>query len=138
MMIKITWDFDYPTHLQDNPDAHDIFANQMGVPTIVDLHDYVKKPEECSEDYITDVLTDEHGWLIETWQVTERKWKPFIKKCNVDLIYKDDVKVEVIMDLDLNESVDNQICDRFGEEKLKRWSWVESELAETLKRVEIT
>jgi len=51
--------------------------------------------------------------------------KTYIKQCKVDLIYKDGTTSNVIMDLDLNASVDDQICNRFNEDKLKNWWWFE-------------
>jgi len=51
--------------------------------------------------------------------------KTYIRECNVELQYKDDETVYVVMNLDLNASVDDQICKRFGEDKLKKWWWHE-------------
>jgi len=41
--------------------------------------------------------------------------KTYIRECNVELQYKDGETVYVVMNLDLNASVDDQICNRFGE-----------------------
>ena len=51
--------------------------------------------------------------------------KTYIRECNVELQYKDGETVYVVMNLDLNASVDDQICNRFGEDNLKKWWWHE-------------
>lgn len=51
--------------------------------------------------------------------------KTYIRECNVDLHYKDGRTVKVVMDLDLNASIDDQICSRYDEAKLKKWWWFE-------------
>ena len=51
--------------------------------------------------------------------------KTYIRECNVELQYKDGETVYVVMNLDLNASIDDQICDRFGEANLKKWWWHE-------------
>ena len=51
--------------------------------------------------------------------------KKYVRECNIDLHYKDGRKVKVKMNLDLNASVDDQICNRFGEDNLKKWWWFE-------------
>jgi hypothetical protein len=51
--------------------------------------------------------------------------KTYIRQCKVDLIYKSGQSKTVLMDLDLNDSVDDQICDRYDEAKLKNWWWFE-------------
>ena len=54
-----------------------------------------------------------------------KTYRNIIRKCNVELHYKDGKTVDVIMNLDLNASIDDQICDRFGEDNLKKWWWHE-------------
>ena len=51
--------------------------------------------------------------------------KTYIRECNVELQYKDGETVYVVMNLDLNASIDDQICNRFDEAKLKKWWWHE-------------
>ena len=66
MIIQIQWEFD----LEDNSiEAHNEFAAENGVPTEVDLNDYLKDPASASDDQITDALSDEHGWLIYNWSL---------------------------------------------------------------------
>ena len=69
MKIQIQWEFDLPCG-SDSVD-HDRFAEENGVPIIVDLCDYFEAPSEVSDDHITDALSDEHGWLIQSWEVIE-------------------------------------------------------------------
>ena len=64
--------------------------------------------------------------------------KTYIRECNVELHYKDGETVYIVMNLDLNDSIVDQICNRFDEAKLKKWWWHEvngptkSELASIL------
>ena len=51
--------------------------------------------------------------------------KKYVRQCKVELHYKNGTKGKVIMDLDLNDSVDDQICNRFNEDKLRNWWWHE-------------
>ena len=74
MKIQIQWEFDLPS--DSHPDAHDQFAEEQGIPLIVDMCDYLKDPESASDYQITDALSDEHGWLIQGWEV--------IESCNSD------------------------------------------------------
>ena len=74
MKIKIQWEFDLPS--DSHPDAHDQFAEAQGVPLIVDMCDYLHDAESASNYQITDALSDEHGWLIQDWEV--------IESCNSD------------------------------------------------------
>ena len=69
MKIQIQWEFDLPDDATQ--EDHDQFAEAEGVPLIVDMRDYLKDPESASTDQITDALSDEHGWLIQEWQVLE-------------------------------------------------------------------
>lgn len=55
----------------------------------------------------------------------KKKYRKYVRECNVELKYKDGREEYLVMDLDLNDSVDDQICARFGEANLKRWSWFE-------------
>ena len=52
-------------------------------------------------------------------------YRKIIRKCDVTLEFKNGKTVNVAMNLDLNASVDDQICDRFGEDNLKKWWWHE-------------
>lgn len=63
--IQIVWDFDLPN--PDDMEAHDKFAQENGVPTVVDLNDYFEDPDSVSNDQITDAMSDEHGWLVLDW-----------------------------------------------------------------------
>lgn len=72
--IQIIWDFDLPN--PDDLQAHDEFAQENGVPTVVDLSDYFNDPDSVSNDQITDALSDEHGWLVLDWDNLEA--------CNTD------------------------------------------------------
>tara|TARA_Y100001937_G_scaffold122790_1_gene184547 strand:+ start:748 stop:969 length:222 start_codon:yes stop_codon:yes gene_type:complete len=54
-----------------------------------------------------------------------KTYRQIIRECNVELHYKDGETVYVVMDLDLNQSIDDQICNRFDEAKLKKWWWHE-------------
>ena len=69
MKIQIQWEFDLPC--EATQEDHDRFAEAEGVPLIVDMCDYLHDPESASTDQITDALSDEHGWLIQDWQVLE-------------------------------------------------------------------
>jgi len=72
MIIQIQWEFDLG--LNDHPDYmqfHNKFADEQGIPLVVDMCDYLKDPESASSDQITDALSDEHGWLINDWYVIE-------------------------------------------------------------------
>ena len=51
--------------------------------------------------------------------------KKYVRECEVTLDYKDGRTVKVVMNLDLNASVDDQICNRYDEDKLKNWWWFE-------------
>lgn len=51
--------------------------------------------------------------------------KKYVRECEVTLDYKDGRTVKVAMNLDLNASVDDQICNRYDEAKLKNWWWFE-------------
>ena len=74
MKIQIQWEFDLP-YGSDGVD-HDRFAEENGVPLIVDMCDYFEEPSDVSDDHITDALSDEFGWLIKGWEV--------IESCNLD------------------------------------------------------
>ncbi len=65
-------------------------------------------------------------------QSNKKKYRKIIEKCKVDLIFKDNTKSSVIMNLDINQSVDDQICQKFGEENLKKWFWQEVNAAKIL------
>ena len=55
----------------------------------------------------------------------KKKYRKYVRECNVELKYKDGREENLVMDLDLNASVDDQICARFGEVNLKKWWWFE-------------
>jgi len=54
-----------------------------------------------------------------------KKYRKIISKCDVTLEYKNGETVFVVMDLDLNASIDDQICAVFDEADLKKWWWRE-------------
>ena len=54
-----------------------------------------------------------------------KPYPKYIRKCRVDLVFKDGTTKTVEMYLDLNDSVDDQICNRYDEAKLKNWWWFE-------------
>ena len=54
-----------------------------------------------------------------------REYRKIIRECDVELHYKDGTTETVRMNLDLNASVNDQICDRYDEAKLKKWWWFE-------------
>jgi hypothetical protein len=67
MYIQILWDFDLNN--PDDTEAHDKFAEDNGIPIVVDLTEYFKDPTAVSSYQITDALSDEHGWLVYDWEV---------------------------------------------------------------------
>ena len=54
-----------------------------------------------------------------------KSYPKYVRKCKVDLVWKDGTTTSVEMDLDLNDSVDDQICAQYQESKLKNWWWFE-------------
>ena len=42
-------------------------AKLYGVPQIVDLSEFFEDPHSCNEDQITDALSDQFGWLVNSW-----------------------------------------------------------------------
>ena len=66
MQIQIFWEFDLPN--SDDTEAHDQFAEENGVPIVVDLTEYFEDPHSVSSYQITDALSDEHGWLVNDWE----------------------------------------------------------------------
>ena len=54
-----------------------------------------------------------------------KTYRKIIRKCDVTLVYKNGETVDVVMDLDLNASIDDQIYNNFDESKLKKWWWFE-------------
>tara|TARA_B000000557_G_scaffold259061_1_gene254370 strand:- start:3660 stop:3917 length:258 start_codon:yes stop_codon:yes gene_type:complete len=52
-------------------------------------------------------------------------YRKIISKCEVMLEYKNGETVYIVMDLDLNDSIDDQICNAFVEADLKKWWWRE-------------
>ena len=43
-------------------------ANLFGVPQIVDLNLFFDDPSKVSDDQITDALSDEYGWLVNSFE----------------------------------------------------------------------
>jgi hypothetical protein len=41
---------------------------EMGVPCFVDLDLFFDDPRAVSDDQITDALSDEHGWLVDSFE----------------------------------------------------------------------
>ena len=74
MKIRIEWEFDLG--LANHPDYmqfHNNFAEEQGVPLVVDLKDFFEDPSKVTSDYITDALSDEFGWLVNDWHVVDLK-----------------------------------------------------------------
>ena len=69
MHIQIIWDFDLPN--PDNTEEHDKFAEENGIPIVVDLTEYFEDPTAVDSYQITDALSDEHGWLVYDWEIIE-------------------------------------------------------------------
>ncbi len=68
MIIQIQWEFDLG--LDDHPDymeLHNKFAEDNGVPLVVDLKDYFEDMDTVTLFQVTDALSDEHGWLVQDW-----------------------------------------------------------------------
>lgn len=86
--IKVQWEFDIETDeelqsrlgltegevaamLGDEEDAqklHSLCCGETGVPEWVDLDLFFDDPRAVEEEQITDALSDEYGWLIQTWE----------------------------------------------------------------------
>lgn len=43
-------------------------ADEMGVPVWVDLDLFFEDPRNVGEDQITDALSDEYGWLVDSYE----------------------------------------------------------------------
>jgi Cu/Ag efflux pump CusA len=43
-------------------------ADEMGVPVFVDLDLFFEDPRNVDVDQITDALSDEYGWLIDSYE----------------------------------------------------------------------
>lgn len=87
-IVKVNWQFDIETNeelwsrlnltegevlemLEDEDDAarlHSLCCGETGVAEFVDLDLFFDNPAEASEDEITDMLSDEYGWLINSWE----------------------------------------------------------------------
>ena len=67
MKIRIQWEFDLSSEVVYEG-AHDEFAFDNGVPLEVDLGEFFDNPREVCEDRITDALSDEYGWLVNSWE----------------------------------------------------------------------
>ena len=87
-MIAIQWEFDVTTdeELQRRLDltegeVYDILSEDdgaemlnrrccdlMGVPLWVDLDLFFDDPRSVSDDQILDAMSDEHGWLIQSFE----------------------------------------------------------------------
>lgn len=87
-MIRIQWEFDVTTdeELQRRLDltegeVYDILAEDggaeelnkrccrlMGVPQWVDLDLFFEDPRVVSDDQILDAMSDEYGWLIQSFE----------------------------------------------------------------------
>ena len=91
--IKVQWEFDIETDeelqsrlgltegdvadmLRDEDDAvklHNLCCGEMGVPQYVDLDLFFDNPHNVSDDQITDALSDEYGWLINSWHYVQQR-----------------------------------------------------------------
>ena len=87
-LVKIHWEFDIESDeslqrdlgltsrevedMQQDPDEtnrlHRLCCTHLGVPMWVDLDLFFDEPREVSDYQITDALSDEHGWLIKSWE----------------------------------------------------------------------
>ena len=67
MKIQILWEFDLGDDI--HLDVHDRFAIENGVPLEVDLNEYFEDPASVSTYQVTDALSDEHGWLVKSWNI---------------------------------------------------------------------
>ena len=54
-----------------------------------------------------------------------KTYRKIVRECDVTLELKNGETVFVVMDLDLNASIDDQICAVFNEADLKKWWWRE-------------
>ena len=54
-----------------------------------------------------------------------KEYRKIIRACDVTLEHKNGETVFVVMDLDLNASIDDQICAVFDEADLENWWWRE-------------
>lgn len=86
--IKVQWEFDITVdeELQSRlglteGDVYDILeeeggdeklnqlcAAEMGTPVWVDLDLFFESPRSVGEDQITDALSDEYGWLVDSYE----------------------------------------------------------------------
>jgi len=86
--IKVQWEFDIETNeelqsrlgltegevvemLGDEDEAqklHSLCCRETGAPEWVDLDLFFDDPRDADEEQITDALSDEFGWLIQTWE----------------------------------------------------------------------
>lgn len=87
-LIKVKWEFDIdtneelqsrllitPTEVADmleDEDAesrlHALCCGETGAPEFVDLDLFFDNPRDVSEDEVTDALSDEYGWLVNSWE----------------------------------------------------------------------
>ena len=54
-----------------------------------------------------------------------KSYRKIVRECDVTLEFKNGETVFVVMDLDLNASIDDQICAAFDEADLHKWWWRE-------------
>ena len=62
--------------IMNDPDRLEGYKSQVatlfGVPQIVDMAILLKDPRNCSDDQITDALSDEFGWLVNGWSWNDK------------------------------------------------------------------
>ena len=88
MRVRVSWEFDVESDtdtqamlgLSDgdieaivaDPERLALYnkdvARLFGVPQVVDLNLFFDDPSEASDDQITDALSDEYGWLINSFE----------------------------------------------------------------------
>ena len=51
-----------------NVKLNQMCAYEMGVPVWVDLDLFFQDPQSVDNDQITDALSDEYGWLIDSYE----------------------------------------------------------------------
>ena len=89
--IKVTWEFDIETDdvlqlrlgltggevadmLRDESDADKLqflCCDELNVPRFVNLDLFFDNPHDVDEDEITETLSDEYGWLIQSWHYVQ-------------------------------------------------------------------
>ena len=94
--IEVIWEFDIETNeelqrrlaltegeiealLSDDHDAnklHTLCCDELCVPMYIDLDLFFDNPHSVSDDHITDVISDEWGWTVKSWQYVQQRFNP--------------------------------------------------------------